>query len=193
MHPERTKENKRANFRVEDMLPVRDEPLSPEAFEAARQRVGIRSRQSAMLQQMVGRDLFGGDLGEGTSPELAKALELLDAKLNYLIGVNMLNDAHDERLEERPVNLSVSGASLISEHAYREGDHLCLHLMLPSLPPTILELLGVVAWSRPLDDGRTEFGMRFAYRCDEEEDAVARYVYRRHRESIRLRSLERAG
>ncbi|MDX8401007.1 MAG: PilZ domain-containing protein [Mariprofundaceae bacterium] len=184
-------QNKRQDFRVEDVIPVRDEPLDEAAFEASRNRVGIRSRQSAMLQEMVGRDVFSGDF-EGVNPELAKAMEMLDAKLNYLIGVNMLNDASHGDLEERPVNLSVTGASLVSPHPYQTGDHLRLHMMLPSFPPTILDLLGEVVWARRDDSGRTVFGMRFLYRCDEEEDTVARYVYRRHRETIRTRNRDKA-
>ncbi len=180
-------ENKRQDFRVDDVIPVRDEPLDEAEFEAVRGRVGIRSRQSAMLQEMVGRDVFAGEF-DNVNPELAKAMEMLDAKLNYLIGVNMLNDASHGDLEERPVNLSVTGASLSSEHPYKPGDHLLLHMMLPSFPPTILDIPGEVAWARKEDTGRTVFGMKFLYRCDEEEDAVARYVFRRHREAIRTRA-----
>ena len=59
--------------------------------------------------------------------------------------------------------------------------------MLPSFPPTVLELLGEVMWAKKTSDGKPFIGVHFVYRCDEEEDAVAKYVFRRHREMIRLR------
>jgi len=68
----------------------------------------------------------------------------LDAKLNYLIGVNMLNDASHSDMQERPVNLSLTGISFVTEHCYQVGDATLVNLMLPSFPPSILELVGTI-------------------------------------------------
>jgi len=180
-------DNRRQDFRVEDMIPWRDEHISDEEFESRKKNIGIRSRQSSMLREMVGTDLFSGDSREKLNSEVAQAMESLDAKLNYLIGINMLNDANRSELTERPVNLSVTGASFVSDHVYHKDDLIFMTLMLPSFPPTVLELLGEVMWARKTEDGKPFIGVRFVYRCDEEEDAVAKYVFRRHREMIRLR------
>ena len=180
-------DNRRQDFRVEDMIPWRDEPISDEECESRKKNVGIRSRQSSMLREMVGTDLFSGDSREKLNSEVAQAMEALDAKLNYLIGVNMLNDANRSELTERPVNLSVTGASFVSDHVYHQGDSIFMTFMLPSFPPTVLELLGEVMWAKKTSDGKPFIGVHFVYRCDEEEDAVAKYVFRRHREMIRLR------
>ena len=180
-------DNRRQDFRVEDMIPWRDEHISDEEFESRKKNIGIRSRQSSMLREMVGTDLFAGDSREKLNSEVAQAMESLDAKLNYLIGINMLNDANRSELTERPVNLSVTGASFVSDQMYRKGDSIFMTLMLPSFPPTVLELLGEVMWVRKTEDGKPFIGVRFVYRCDEEEDAIAKYVFRRHREMIRLR------
>lgn len=183
--PEEKIEHGRQDFRIDDMIPIHDEKLTPEQFAAYKSRIGIKSRQSSMLQQMVGRDVFAADEHEGLNPEMSKMMESLDAKLNYLIGINMLNDASHSEMQERPVNLSITGVSFVSDCDYKIGDAACVTLMLPLFPPSTLELIGTLKRVENIADGRAKVAIRFFYRCDDEEDAVAKYVYRRHRETIR--------
>ncbi len=183
-------ENRRQDFRIDDILPMSDQPLTSGEFETQREQIGIRSRQNSMLQAMVGKDIFSPRMRENMSHEMATAMETLDAKLNYLIGVNMLNDANRSNLKERPVNLSVTGTSFHTKQNYKEGDYIKITMMLPSFPPTILELLGTVTWVK--DKNPSHIGVRFQYRCDEEENSIAKYVFRRHRESIRMRAKQEA-
>ncbi|EAU54705.1 PilZ domain-containing protein [Mariprofundus ferrooxydans] len=183
--PEPKAEHGRQDFRIDDVIPVSDKKLTNEQFELCRTKVGVRSRQNSMLQQMVGRDIFAGDEHAGLSAEVAVALESLDAKLNYLIGVNMLNDASHSEMQERPVNLSVTGISYVSDCSYQAGDYVAVSLMLPSFPPTIMELVGTVVRASRLADGQMKIAIRFYYRCDDEGDTISKYVYKRHREMIR--------
>ncbi|MDX8404800.1 MAG: PilZ domain-containing protein [Mariprofundus sp.] len=177
--------NGRQDFRIDDIIPVSDNKLTKDEFEQCKFKVSVRSRQNGMLQQMVGRDIFSGQEHASVNPDVASALEALDAKLNYLIGVNMLNDASHSDMQERPVNLSVTGISLVSDVSYQVGDSMCVNLMLPSFPPSILELVGHVVRAKRMADGRFQVGTTFYYRCADEEDTIAKYVYRRHREMIR--------
>ncbi|MDQ6989297.1 MAG: PilZ domain-containing protein [Mariprofundaceae bacterium] len=180
-------DNRRQDFRIDDMIPMSDRPLTKDEYESKKNQVGIRSRQSSMLQEMVGRDVFSADLKDVINSDVARAMESLDAKLNYLIGVNMLNDANSSDLKERAVNLSVTGASFYSSERYKLGDAIKTCLMLPSFPPITLDLIGEVVWVSGEKKGKMHIGVRFFYRCDEEEDSIAKYVFRRHRESLRLR------
>ena len=188
--PEQNGDNRRQDFRIDDMIPMSDAPLTREEYEVKKKQVGIRSRQSSMLQDMVGRDIFSSELKDHLNSDMAKAMESLDAKLNYLIGVNMLNDANRSNLKERPINLSVTGASFYSSERYRDGDYVKVTLMLPSFPPTILDLLGEITWAAQQSNGKAHIGVRFYFRCDEEEDSIAKYIFRRHREMLRLRAKE---
>jgi len=182
--PEIDKNHGRQDFRIHDVIPLSDKPMSTEEFEINKKKVGVRSRQNGMLRQMVGRDIFSAD-HDVSSPEMSQALEALDAKLNYLIGVNMLNDATRSDMQDKPVNLSVSGISFVTENRYQLGDAVAIELMLPSFPPSILELVGTVVRSPKTRGQGEEVGVKFYFRCDDEEDTVAKYVYRRHRETIR--------
>ena len=184
-------ENRRDRFRIDDVLPVRDRPLSTQEFEEARHRIGVRARQCSMLRKIVGRDVFDREAERGAiSPELADALGSLDAKLDYLISLNMVNDANRYGLEERPVNLSASGCAFTTDEAYRVGDPLEVVLMLPVFPPIILELLAEVVRVEQVSATRWRIGVRFFFRSEDEEEAITRYVFRRHREQIRMRRAE---
>jgi Tfp pilus assembly protein PilZ len=183
--PEANNDHGRLDFRIDDVIPVSDKKMTSDEFELCKNKVGIRSRQNSMLRQMVGRDIFAGEGAEGVNPEMTQALEALDAKLNYLIGVNMLNDASHTDMQERPVNLSLTGISFVTDHSYQVGDATMINLMLPSFPPSILELTATIVRVTPINDKQTRIGAKFYYRSDDEQDTVAKYVYRRHRETIR--------
>ncbi len=187
--PDSQGQNRRNDFRVDDVLPMKDTPLNEEEFERERTHIGIRSRQSSMLRSIVGDDVFASRAPEADT-ELCNAIRSLDAKLNYLIGVNMLNDANRSDLEERPVNLSVSGMSFVTPRAYKAGDGLEVVLMLPALPPLVLELLGRVRRVESRPDGQRLVGVAFVFRCQDEEEQISRYVFKRHREMIRMESLQ---
>jgi len=184
--PETDASNRREDFRVDDIIPMLDAPISTEEYEIKKTHVGIRSRQGSMLRDMLGKDVFA-EGSSASNTEMAKAVEALDAKLNYLIGVNMLNDANRSDLQDRPVNMSVTGASFVSEERYRKGDPIAVTLMLPMFPPTVLDLIGEVAWARPEGSGKSLIGVQFFYRCKEEEDAISQYVFKRDREMIRIK------
>jgi len=102
--------------------------------------------------------------------------------------VNMLNDASHGNMQERPVNLSVTGISFTTENYYQLGDAVAINLMLPSFPPSILELVGTIVRAPNPEGKKQKVGVKFYYRCDDEEDTIAKYVYRRHRETIRAES-----
>ncbi len=182
--------DERKEFRVDDMIPLRDSPLTKGEFEEKRAKISNKSRQSAMLQNMLGQDLFGNDARDRLNPELSEAMSKLDAKLNYLIAGNLMHDAMEDNLEERPVNLSCTGAAFVPSEPYAKGMYIELKLMLATFPPTPMELLGEVMWVRKKKSGEPFIGMKFHFRNREEEDAMAKYIFKRSREMIRLKKLE---
>jgi len=100
----------------------------------------------------------------------------------------MLNDANRCDLEERPVNLSVTGMSFATTHTYKVGDSMEVVLMLPALPPMVLDVLALVQRVKPVKKGQFNMGVLFVYRCNEEEDQLSRCIFKRHREMIRIES-----
>ncbi len=178
--------NRRQDFRIDDILAVYDKPINTHEYVKQQQFPGIRSRQNAMIQDIIGKEVTTEQLKGMVNHDLASALETLDTKLNYLIGVNMLNDANRSNLKERSINLSVTGASFHTEEQYNKGDYISLALMIPSFPPTIIELIGTVIRVEQESLNTQHIGVHFSYRCNEEEASIAKYVFQRHRETIRL-------
>jgi len=180
--------NRRQDFRVDDIVAMDDRNISLAEYQQQTQHPGIRSRQNAMIQDMIGKDISASNFSSVVNQDLAKALETIDTKLNYLIGVNMVNDANRSNLKERPINLSVTGASFRTENQYKKGDYISLSLMLPSFPPSIVELVAQVTWAKKETTASTYIGVHFLYRCNDEESSISSHVFKRHRESIRLQS-----
>ncbi len=190
MAQQNTGKKARQEFRVDDMIPVRDAPLSKDEFEQRREQVSARSRQASMLQNMINQDLFGSDVRDRLNSELSDAMSKLDAKLNYLIGVNMMQNADQSEMENRPINLSCTGAAFSPTHKYSKGMYIELTMMLATFPPTPIDLLGQVMWVRKKQSGEQFIGLKFMFRNRDEEDMMAKYIFKRSREMIRLKKLE---
>ncbi|RMH53019.1 MAG: PilZ domain-containing protein [Zetaproteobacteria bacterium] len=180
----------RQEFRVDDMLPLRDLPLTEEEFERKRSQISARARQATVLQEMINRDLFGNEVRDRLNPELSEAMSKLDAKLNFLIGANMMQNANQQEMKERPVNLSCTGAAFVPEHMYTKGMYINVIMMLATFPPTPVDLLGKVMWVRKKKSGEPFIGIKFFFRNRDEEDVMSKYVFKRSREMIRLKRLE---
>ncbi|MDQ6950150.1 MAG: PilZ domain-containing protein [Mariprofundales bacterium] len=187
---EKELDNSRQDFRVNDVMPIRDEPLTHEEFEIKKHQIDARSRQSSMLQSMISKDMFNSEVRDHLNTELSDAMSQLDAKLNFLIGSNMINQAEQAQLKERPINLSCTGAALVPEHQYRRGEPVELIMQLSTFPPTTMQLIGKIMWIRKKETGEPFVGIKFIFRDQEEENSLARYVFKRNRESIRLKKIE---
>lgn len=178
----------REAFRQDEVLPMQEELLTPEQFNAEMNRTGIVSQNSGLIQELVNNDASPGHYGTTLSPEIAGALETLELKLNYLITLQMENDEDDE-YDQRFVSLSASGIGFLTQEKCKKGDWLKVKLKLPLFPPLKLELLGKVvsAVSERGKQSGTRIGLSFLYRCEQEEDGIIKYLFKRQRERIRAK------
>ncbi len=183
--------NRRLDFRQDDMIRMNEELLTKEEYDIEVNRVGILSGQSNLLHSLSG----GGSAHEISSaahlnPEVSRALELLDAKLNYVIGMNVMQQTDHTDMKERFVNMSATGMRFTSSVFCKKGEHLKITMSLPLSPPVLLELLAEVVYIK-VTNGRTQLGVAFMFRCEEEEDSVVRYIFKRQRETIRMKYREK--
>jgi c-di-GMP-binding flagellar brake protein YcgR len=88
-------------------------------------------------------------------------------------------------MKETTVNVSSTGMSFFSDQPHTVGDYLHVDLVVPTAPPQMMDLLAEVKWARH-EEGQRRIGIGFCFRSMEERDSLARYVFRRHREMIRL-------
>lgn len=178
----------REAFRQDELLPMQEEFLTVEQFSAELNRTGIISQHANMVQELINGEALSYDRAPSNiSPEVATALSTLELKLNYLIAMN-LEKADDAEYDQRLVNLSATGIGFTTQEKCNKGDRLKVKINLPLFPPLKLELLGeVVSATANTDQNGTRIGVSFIYRCEQEEDAVVKYLFKRQRERIRTK------
>ena len=189
--------NRREAFRQTEVLPMQEELLTPEQLSAEMNISGIVSAHSG-LQDLMSNDSGSGHYGSTLSPEISGALETLDQKLDYLINLHMDKDDEQE-YGQRLVDMSANGIGFLTQEKCSTGDWLKIKLKLPLFPPLKLNLLGKVvdAVADKGNHGETRIGVSFVYRCEQEEDGIIKYLFKRQRERIRAKhareSIEGAG
>jgi len=186
----KSEENRRQDFRVDDVLPMSDRPLTTAEYETKKTWIGIRSRKSSILHEILGKEMSirKDDIDE-SNQDLVKVLDMLDSKMNYLIGIETIREAQASNLDERVASISATGISFLTRECYKLGDHLELTVMLPSFPPNVIDILVEVKRIDHQEEyGQTRVGGKFLFRCEGERTCVVDYIYLRHRELIRMQT-----
>lgn len=178
----------REAFRQEEVLYMREELLTPEQIKDEMNRTGTVFQNSSMIQELTNHDTSSGHYGNSLSPEVSEALENLELKLNYLITMQT-KDEDDDAYDQRFVSISASGIGFLTQEKCEKGDWLKIKLKLPLFPPLKLEILGKVvsAVSERGEHPGIRLGISFAYRSEQEEDGIIKYLFKRQRESIRAK------
>ena len=167
---------------------MQEELLTPEQLNAEMKKSGMVSQHSELIQDLMNNDPGSGHYGATMSPEISGALETLELKLNYLISLQMGKD-DDQEYGQRLVNLSASGIGFLTQEKCKKGDWLKIKLKLPLFPPMKLELLGKVV-SAVAERGKhsgTRIGAALIFRCEQEEEGIIKYLFKRQRERIRAK------
>jgi hypothetical protein len=184
-----SKKNKRAGFRIDDVLPVSIVSLTVEEYQCEKGLPGHGPFETTLVQDLLRCEVAQSDGKAGQiSSRLGRILEGIDSKLNYLVSVEMLRDIRRRGLKEVPVNFSVTGLRFRTRASYKQGAFIKISLMLPLLPPVSMELLADVQRVEPKGESYNEVAAMFRYRSREEENKVTQYVYKRQREMIRMGS-----
>ena len=180
--------NCREAFRQDEILAIEEELLTSEQFNAEMGKTGIVSQNASLMQELVNHDTGADHHGTTLNTETTKWLENLELKLNYLITLQMEND-DDTEYSQRFVNLSSTGIGFSTQKQCNKGDWLKIKINLPLFPPVKLELLGEVVSISPKsgDQNDLRIGVSFLYRCEQEEDAIIKYLFKRQREKIRVK------
>ncbi len=179
-------QNRRESFRLDDMLHIADFPLTRGELELKKNQTSNLARQSLALRDAIGSSSsinFGGV--QGTDANTLKGLDILDAKLNYIISMLSDQKAFEAQLEKKQVNISATGIKFVTRHDYCKDDFVELRLMLPLFPPLFLDLLGKVKQASASKLGHLMIGVEFLFKSDVEERTLSQYVFQRHREILR--------
>jgi hypothetical protein len=179
-HVEEMAEEKRAHFRVEDVLPV-----------------GVRKVEGACtcLKARMVRGFFPGcgvptfeegrEEQESLPPALRKLLLQLDAKLNLVLEKLYLSGEEMLRVDNQSVSLSAAGIRLCTDAGFAVGDMAEIKLLVLSEGAAWLVLYGKVIRVAEARCGGQDTAIAFLEMEDEVRETLIRYTLRRQRELIR--------
>lgn len=111
-------------------------------------------------------------------------LKMLNAKLDALIGMLVLQREGFCSLSLADVNISGGGMSFTSRERYGIGEVLELKMMLPLLPPIALHAYGEVVKEELLADG-CRCAVKFIAMEEEIRDEIVKFVFKRQRDILR--------
>ena len=178
----------RRTFRQDEVLAMKEELLTPEQFDCEMNTTGIVSQQTNMMQEFLNHDAASNLHGSSLSSEVTGALETLEHKLNFLITLQLEKEDKTE-YDQRLVNLSATGMGFSTQKQCKKGDKLKITVNLPLFPPVKLELLGEVVSISPKNKHQSGpwIGISFLFRCEQEEEIIIKYLFKRQRERIRAK------
>lgn len=173
-------EERRAFFRVDDVIPVRVKRADSNSPSGS-------ARFISPPLSIEGLEPISEDVKEGPMLNLLKEI---NTKLDFLINNLMMKNeglSYDERL---PVNLSATGMRFDFDEEVRVGDIMEVKMVLPTYPPVAILTYGEVVRVREVEKGgRTvyETALKFTEMTEEVREEIIQYTLKRQREVIKRR------
>jgi len=115
-------------------------------------------------------------------------LKLINAKLDYLIGLLTREKEGFGKLSLRKVNISEKGISLKCSEKLSPGDFIEIKILLDIFGPVGFYLYGKVVWAREEEEG-TRVGAEFVKMPADIRDKLGFYILNKQREIIREKRL----
>ncbi len=174
-----SKEERRAFFRVDDMMPVRIRRAGPSPKGS--------SRFISPPLTIEGLDLPDEEVQENP---LAGLLKEINTKLDFLINTLMMKDEGLDYEERIPVNISATGMRFDFHEEVKVGDIMELKMVLPTYPPVAILTYGEVVRVKEITrDGERiyETAVKFMEMTEEVREEIIQYTLKRQREVIKKR------
>jgi hypothetical protein len=113
-------------------------------------------------------------------------LNMLNAKLDYLIRQATAQREPVVFMTFEPVNISAGGMSLVSDERFGVGDILEIRIVLEAYPSKILYLYGelVRVEAAPRKSGGYTASMKFLGMNDDVRDEILRFDFKKHRKRL---------
>ncbi len=113
-------------------------------------------------------------------------LNMLNAKLDYLISFTFPRSEWADSMWVEPLNISGGGMSLIAKEQFDIGEFLEIRIVLQAYPSKILYLFGEVVRveSKPDKPGRFTIGTKFVGMNEEVRNEIIKFDFNKHRERL---------
>jgi hypothetical protein len=171
------KDMEREAARIEVVVPVSVRKISQEELENSIARVVGEVPYLSYIQ-----------LQDTMDEALNNWLKLINAKLDYLIGLLTREKEGFGDLPLQKVNLSEKGISLKCPEKLNSGDYVEIKIVLDLFGPLGFYLYGRVVWTKDAPDG-TLIGVEFVKLPIDIKEKLGLYILNKERELIREKRL----
>jgi hypothetical protein len=171
------KDMEREAVRIEVVVPVSVRKISQEELENSIARVVGEVPYLSYIQ-----------LQDTMDEALNNWLKLINAKLDYLIGLLTREKEGFGDLPLQKVNLSEKGISLKSPEKLNSGDFVEIKIVLDLFGPLGFYLYGRVVWAKDAPEG-TLIGVEFVKLPMDIKEKLGLYILNKERELIREKRL----
>jgi hypothetical protein len=176
-------DNRRSHFRVEILVPVKWQILSKEETEQVQKGLGSDLFRQNSLQSPIEEFLEQAPKGS-KEEQMYRALQLLDNKLDFIIG-NMLSDsAAGLSTPDDVIELSASGLKFATMEKIDVRSFLKMSLIMPGTFQYQIELIAEVLRVREKDNGFI-VAARIICIDDDAQDSLVKMVFQKQRMDIR--------
>ena len=117
---------------------------------------------------------------------LALWLNMVNAKLDYLIRMSALNQEDTVSMDFEPLTISGNGMSLAAKEQFKEGDLLEIRIVLQTYPAKVLHLYGKVVRveATPNKSGSYTTAIQFVGLSESVRDEILKFDFKKHRERL---------
>ncbi len=122
-------------------------------------------------------------------------LNMINAKLNYLISRDPPQKEDSLFMTFEPLNVSGSGMMIGTTEEFQKGDILEIKMVLQSYPAQVLYLYGEVVRIKenPRHPGMKNVGLNFLNINEEVRNEIIRFDFKKHRERLKKKVAEKGG
>lgn len=186
---------RREYVRVDVSFPVQFQPVEINMLDSIRDSYekGIRGRREPSLipTRLWQREREEIDKMEDFEVVLIQLMIGIHQKLDRVLSLAERN-MQTALQEAKGVDLSGSGIGIVARGDFQPGDHLEMHFTLPIVPPTNIQALGKIVYSKTLEpygaeNNNYQLGLQFVYLNEEDRDLVIWYTFQQQRRFLKER------
>jgi hypothetical protein len=169
-------DNKRNYSRINTALPFQARQITSDNRDELKCRV---SRGDMVLDNSIPPEI--------EDESLNMWLNMINAKLDYLISRDPPQNEDSLFMTFEPLNVSGSGMMIKTTEEFQKGDILEIKMVLQSYPPKVLYLYGEVVRieGNPLYPGVKNVGLNFLNINEEVRNEIIRFDFKKHRERLK--------
>jgi hypothetical protein len=122
-------------------------------------------------------------------------LNMINAKLDYLIRLSPSGQEGVVYTELEPLNISGGGMSLVTKEHFTLGEMVEIKIVIRIYPPKILYLYGNIVRIEAMPDraGVYTLGIKFSWMRDDIRDEILKFDFKGHRQKMMARKFESNG